>query len=105
MLLANVSTQDIKIASVLGKQLFRAFCSDCNDPLFVQTQHGTPLVTAAVNSSGKAVAGTDEESGVVLFSNFAAGLAFLCGGSPTEVNLLSSILSLLFHHLLFLILF
>lgn len=119
MLRANVSQEDIKIASGLGRshtltymvvvvlnthihtyihgirQLFRVFSSDCRDPLYEYSGEGTPLYHPNPNQSpniGKLDDGRDSSSNrekdthEVVFATFAAGLAFLCGGSPTQVS-------------------
>lgn len=75
MLLANVSKQDIKIASSLGTKLFEVFQRDSSD-----SATSTPSNTS---DSSHPVAERE-----VLFSTFTAGLAFLCGGSPTEDKLM-----------------
>jgi len=78
MLIANVSNQDIKIASNLGTQLFEVFQNNCNDALFDRT---SPVVISHTSEDNS----TEND---VLFSTFAAGLAFLCGGSPIEDKLM-----------------
>ena len=74
MLAAKVSNQDINIASNLGTKLFEVFQSNCSDALF---DRPSPIIPSHV------LEGNNVEN-EVLFSTFAAGLAFLCGGSPTE---------------------
>lgn len=73
---ANVSKYDIQIASNLGTQLYQVFCPKYIDPIFEDKQHSPP------SQGADTILGGEAED--VVFSTFAAGLAFLCGGSPTE---------------------
>jgi len=78
MLAAKVSNQDIKIASNLGTKLFEVFQSNCSDALF---DRPSPFPSNYKPPEDNSSSSSENE---VLFSTFAAGLAFLCGGSPTE---------------------
>ena len=85
------------------RQLFRVFSSDCRDPLYEESGEGTPLYNPYTNTSmqinpspnGKADehsrdsgSNRGKDTDEVVFATFAAGLAFLCGGSPTGVSLI-----------------